>query len=205
MILIHLLKETDKGRWVGYVPAFGKSEKGRIKSWNDTTVFVVYKCDGQWWRFQYFTGAATNPADLVFIQNDHPNEYPADDSQIVTEVGKVPVVTAEDFMRYVERIKALNPRGEVVSDADLNRRVDLISRTMPQDASVDFWAGFVTGLMVGAGAYARQVEEAGHPKLAGEVVDSSNGISIAVYIAYIKQMARVDDLFDRVGEAEIED
>lgn len=61
------LTESDIGRWVVYKPSFGKEERGRIKSWNDTYVFVVYKCDNQWDRFQDFTACATNPDDLMFV------------------------------------------------------------------------------------------------------------------------------------------
>jgi len=67
MISIAALTEADVGRWVAYKPACGDSEKGRIKSFNDKFVFVVYKCDFQWDRFQDFTGCATDPEDLEFI------------------------------------------------------------------------------------------------------------------------------------------
>ena len=60
------LTKKDIGRWVVYKPSFGKPEKGRIKSWNDKYIFVVYKCDHQWNRFQDFTGCATDPEDLEF-------------------------------------------------------------------------------------------------------------------------------------------
>jgi hypothetical protein len=65
MIDIAQLRKEDIGRWVLYDDNF-KKEKGRIKSWNDKFIFVVYKCDGQWDRFQDFTGCATNPKDLRF-------------------------------------------------------------------------------------------------------------------------------------------
>lgn len=45
----------------------GELEKGKIKSWNDNFIFVVYKCDNQWDRFQDYTGCATSPDDLEFI------------------------------------------------------------------------------------------------------------------------------------------
>jgi hypothetical protein len=44
----------------------GEKERGRIKSWNEKWIFVVYRCDHQWDRFQDFTGAATDPEDLRF-------------------------------------------------------------------------------------------------------------------------------------------
>lgn len=66
MIDITKLTQDDIGRWVIYTASYGDREKGRIKSWNDKFVFVVYKCDSQWDRFQDFTGCATDPEDLNF-------------------------------------------------------------------------------------------------------------------------------------------
>lgn len=66
MIDITKLSNSDAGRWVEYRPTFGEPERGRIKSWNQKYIFVVYKCGGEWRRYQDFTGAATSPSDLVF-------------------------------------------------------------------------------------------------------------------------------------------
>lgn len=70
--MIDLLELTKKdiGRWVEYHDSHwsgGKAEKGRIKSWNDKFIFIVYLCNNEWNRFQDFTGAATNPEDLIFL------------------------------------------------------------------------------------------------------------------------------------------
>ncbi len=65
MIDIAELTKDDIGKWVKYNDDF-KPEKGRIKSWNDKYIFVVYKCDHQWDRFQDYTGCATKPEDLEF-------------------------------------------------------------------------------------------------------------------------------------------
>ena len=64
------LKPEHVGRWVRYRDAHfpDQSADGRIKSWNDRTVFVVYKCDNQWDRFADFTAAGTSPTDLTFIE-----------------------------------------------------------------------------------------------------------------------------------------
>jgi len=67
MIDIKQLTQEDVGRWVVYQPTRGNCEKGRVKSFNDKFVFVVYKCDFQWDRFSDFTGCATDPEDLNFI------------------------------------------------------------------------------------------------------------------------------------------
>ena len=66
MIDIAQLKNEDIGRWVLYEGSDGEKEKGRIKLWNDKFIFVVYKCDSQWDRFQDFTGNATSPESLRF-------------------------------------------------------------------------------------------------------------------------------------------
>lgn len=58
------------GMWVWYVPASGDMEKGRVKSWRDDYIFVVYKCDGKWDEYEQYTAAATNPKDLEFIKHE---------------------------------------------------------------------------------------------------------------------------------------
>jgi hypothetical protein len=60
------LTPADVGKWVYYIPTCGRPEVGKIKSWNDTFIFVVYKCDDNWDRYQDYTGCATNPGDLVY-------------------------------------------------------------------------------------------------------------------------------------------
>lgn len=66
MIQIKELGPQHVGKWVEYRDAAGETERGRIKSWNEQVVFVVYRCDNEWHRFKEFTAAATDPADLTF-------------------------------------------------------------------------------------------------------------------------------------------
>ena len=66
MIEINALNDSDVGRWVEYCPRVGDREKGRIKSWNDKFVFVVYNCDDNWGDYQNYTAAATYPNALSF-------------------------------------------------------------------------------------------------------------------------------------------
>jgi len=66
-ISITELKDSDIGKWVCYTGGAGETEDGKIKSWNDDYIFVVYKCAGNWDRFQDYTGVATNPKDIKFI------------------------------------------------------------------------------------------------------------------------------------------
>ena len=65
MLNISELTQKDVGRWVIYDIGF-KKEKGKIKSWNDKFIFVVYKCDNNWDKFQDYTGCSTTPQDLTF-------------------------------------------------------------------------------------------------------------------------------------------
>jgi len=67
VINIKNLKKQDVGHWVTYTPSVGEQETGRIKSWNDKFIFVVYKCAGEWDRFKEYTGVATSPEDLVAL------------------------------------------------------------------------------------------------------------------------------------------
>ena len=67
MINIEQLTKKSVGKWVEYRGTGGEREKGKIKSWNDKFIFVVYKCANEWDRFQDFTGQATGPSDLHFI------------------------------------------------------------------------------------------------------------------------------------------
>jgi len=65
MIKIKDLQETDIGKWVIYKTEF-ENQRGRIKSWNDKWIFVVYHCAGEWDRYQEYTAAATKPEDLIW-------------------------------------------------------------------------------------------------------------------------------------------
>lgn len=66
MIDLAKLTKDDIGKWVEYRGSVGEREKGKIKSWNNRFIFVVYKCAGEWRRFQDFTGQATMPSDLFW-------------------------------------------------------------------------------------------------------------------------------------------
>ena len=65
MIDISKLTSDDIGSWVEYTP---KNERGKIKSWNDSGVFVVYDCAGEWSNFKDYTAAHTRPEDLIFVK-----------------------------------------------------------------------------------------------------------------------------------------
>lgn len=43
---------------------------GKIKSWNDEFIFVVFNCDNQWDRWMDFTAEACKPEDLVLYGAD---------------------------------------------------------------------------------------------------------------------------------------
>lgn len=69
MIEIAKLNKTDVGRWVIYTAGDGHTERGKLKSWNDTFIFVVYNANDNWdldhWKD--YTAAATSPEDLEFL------------------------------------------------------------------------------------------------------------------------------------------
>lgn len=67
MIDIAKLTKKDVGRWVEYRPSYGDPERGKIKSWNDSGIFVVYNTGGNWDDFMDYTGAHTNKSDLHFV------------------------------------------------------------------------------------------------------------------------------------------
>ena len=67
MIQIKELGPEHVGKWVEYRDAAGETERGRIKSWNDRLVFVVYRCDDEWNLVKDFIGTATDPNDLTFL------------------------------------------------------------------------------------------------------------------------------------------
>ena len=68
MIDISKLTEKDIGRWVIYKARGCKAELGKLKSWNEKFIFVVYKCAGNWNDFKEYTGVATKPKDLQFCE-----------------------------------------------------------------------------------------------------------------------------------------
>ena len=69
MINIKELTKADVGRWVEYQNSYGQIEKGKIKSWNNKYIFVVYHCDDKWDNFQDYTAAATKPEDLFWVRH----------------------------------------------------------------------------------------------------------------------------------------
>ena len=68
MIDIATLRKEDIGKWVEYRGSGGEIERGKIKSWNDRWIFVVYHTGGAWNNFMDFTGNATSPGQLRFIK-----------------------------------------------------------------------------------------------------------------------------------------
>lgn len=67
MIDIKKLTKKDRGRYVKYTD-FRGDDIGRIKSWNDKYIFVVYQRPGKDLNFyEHYTAIATNPEDLTFL------------------------------------------------------------------------------------------------------------------------------------------
>lgn len=54
------------GQSVTYSPGHGKKEKGIIKGFaSNGNPFVVYNCGEEWDNYRNYTGANTNPRDLI--------------------------------------------------------------------------------------------------------------------------------------------
>ena len=66
-MIINNLKKEDIGRKVIYTDNIGQKEYGRIKSWTENWVFVVYNCADDWDNYQNYTAAATDQNDLEFL------------------------------------------------------------------------------------------------------------------------------------------
>ncbi|MFA6100424.1 MAG: hypothetical protein WC750_06185 [Patescibacteria group bacterium] len=66
MIKLEELKCSDIGRWVRYRAHHDAIEWGRLKSWNDKFIFVVYGWAGEQSFCQNYTAASTEPKDLEF-------------------------------------------------------------------------------------------------------------------------------------------
>lgn len=68
MIDIKKLTEKDVGAWAIYSNHPSKRELGRIKSWSQRSIFVVYNCDVNWSKFRDYTGCSTAPEYLEFVK-----------------------------------------------------------------------------------------------------------------------------------------
>jgi hypothetical protein len=73
-----LIDETPEpmkvGDYVHYTPSAGPEENGRIKSINGDSASVVYKCNGEWERYEEYTGSRTEMSmlSLGWIDGDEP-------------------------------------------------------------------------------------------------------------------------------------
>lgn len=64
-ISIGALTKADIGRYVEYT-SHNTTKKGRIKSFNDSWIFVVFHCDNQWDNYKDYIAAACSPKNLTF-------------------------------------------------------------------------------------------------------------------------------------------
>jgi hypothetical protein len=64
------LTQKDIGRWMIYTPPYSINGegciKGRLKQYNASYCFVVFKCDGNWLRYWEYTGVCCSPRSLEF-------------------------------------------------------------------------------------------------------------------------------------------
>ena len=64
MIIIASLSDNDHGRWVIF--RGDRNDRGRIKSWNERFIYVVFCCGGHWDDYANYSAAPTLPEDLEF-------------------------------------------------------------------------------------------------------------------------------------------
>ena len=61
------LVPADIGAWVEFTKSHQLDpEVGRIKSWNDKFIFVVFKCCNDWDNYMDYTGCSCRPEDLSY-------------------------------------------------------------------------------------------------------------------------------------------
>ncbi len=68
MIKLEDLTSEDIGSWVTFALSQGRRQLGRIKSFNDQWVFVVYNCNSDWDNYANYTAAATTAPSLTFVE-----------------------------------------------------------------------------------------------------------------------------------------
>lgn len=57
-------EELKPGDYCHYAPAWGAKENGRVKEIGTDHAFVVFKCAGEWDRYDDFTGQKVDITDL---------------------------------------------------------------------------------------------------------------------------------------------
>ena len=70
MIDTKKLTESDKGRFVIYRHKYSYSVIGKIRSWQNNYIYVVYNCDDDWDNYMNYTAAATDCLLLDFIESE---------------------------------------------------------------------------------------------------------------------------------------
>jgi len=66
MIKIEELNKYDLGKFVRYDSQFNPGY-GKIKSWNEHCIFVVFQCGDDWDKYRDYTGQSVSPLDLTFF------------------------------------------------------------------------------------------------------------------------------------------
>lgn len=59
-----MTEELKPGDYCHYSPGFGPKENGRVKTIGTDHAFVVFKCAGEWDRYEDYTGQHTALVDL---------------------------------------------------------------------------------------------------------------------------------------------
>jgi hypothetical protein len=68
MIFKEQINNNLIGKYAVYTTPL-KIEVGRIKSFNDKWIFVVYNCNDDWDDYKSYTGVPTSPGNLNIIED----------------------------------------------------------------------------------------------------------------------------------------
>lgn len=60
------MAEIKEGSYVHYCLSYGAKENGRVKSMCNEYAFVVFKCAGEWDKYQDYTGQRVALSDLRY-------------------------------------------------------------------------------------------------------------------------------------------
>ncbi len=104
MINLHALEGRHKGKWV----ICKDGTRGRIKSWNEKFIFVVYESPGKNMdQFEKYIAVATNPNDLAFDIDIDSKTL----KQIKKQNGEVLTPLVERFLALENWKVQIAPRG----------------------------------------------------------------------------------------------
>jgi predicted ribosome quality control (RQC) complex YloA/Tae2 family protein len=73
-MIVMKTEDLKKGMWVEYCDPNKPVEIGRVKSWNDKIVFVVFHANDDWSHYYNYTGSAVLIEDLELLKESNEDE-----------------------------------------------------------------------------------------------------------------------------------